>query len=55
MRCKICNAIDAEHHDKRDDTYLCDLCKHDIDELIYEWLLEDESEDTPEMPELPTQ
>lgn len=54
MRCYICNAIDAEHHDPRDDKWLCYMCKDDVDAIIYEWKEEDdleefEDEDTSDM------
>ena len=37
MRCHICNDDNAEHRDKRDDTYLCANCKDDIDGITYDW------------------
>jgi hypothetical protein len=56
MRCHICNAINAEHHDKRDDVWICTPCKEDVDQIIYEQELEDEEldEDAPDLPELYT-
>lgn len=52
MRCYICNAIDAEHFDKRDNTYLCDVCKSEVDQLIYEQEEDDGLEDAPDLSEL---
>jgi hypothetical protein len=50
MRCKICNTIDAEYFDSRDDTYLCNSCKEDIDRLIFEQDQDNsENEDTPDL------
>ena len=37
MRCKICDSRDAEFHDKRDDTYLCDGCCSDVQSIVFQW------------------
>lgn len=36
MRCQICNARDAEHHDERDNSLICSKCKSVIQETIIE-------------------
>lgn len=43
MRCRICDTMDAEHLDKKDGHYYCDSCKGDIEKIIYEQEVEDET------------
>lgn len=51
MRCYICNKVNAEHYDIRDNTFICEQCKDEVDEVLYEWNEEEElDEDSPDMP-----
>jgi len=45
MRCHICNKDNAEHHDKRDNTFLCTPCHEDVQEIILTWLISDPPKD----------
>jgi hypothetical protein len=44
MRCKICNAIDAENFDERDSTYLCHPCHTEVRTIIFSYTEEDNGE-----------
>lgn len=44
MRCYVCNCMDAEHFDPRDNTFLCAGCKSDVEEIVYQWAIDDEEQ-----------
>lgn len=46
MRCYICNAINAEVHDKRDDKFFCDSCAEDNIQTAWEQTLEFDYEES---------